>query len=139
VEYNNDNNNTELMEMTDRRTEKTTDSKYIQQHLANERTFLAWIRTGIAMIGLGFLAAGIVFKATPYSLLSHTIAFIVGIGSVLHGCFIITFATRDYFTKQEGINTETFRSPKKMIFFFFAALTFVNVFLLILVVLLLLF
>ncbi len=125
--------------MTDRRTEKTTDSKYIQQHLANERTFLAWIRTGIAMIGLGFLAAGVVFKAAPYSLLSHTIAFIVGIGSVLLGCFIIMFATRDYFTKQEGINTETFRSPKKMIFFFFATLTFVNVFLLILVVLLLLF
>ena len=24
---------------------QTKDSKYIQQHLANERTYLAWIRT----------------------------------------------------------------------------------------------
>ncbi|MDF2857771.1 MAG: hypothetical protein K0Q87_3622 [Neobacillus sp.] len=33
----------------------TLDSRYIQQHLANERTFLAWIRTAIAIIGVGFL------------------------------------------------------------------------------------
>ncbi len=26
-------------------------------HLANERTFLAWIRTGIALIGFGFVIA----------------------------------------------------------------------------------
>ncbi|MEM3759375.1 MAG: DUF202 domain-containing protein, partial [Saccharolobus sp.] len=26
-------------------------------HFANERTFLAWIRTGIALIGFGFVIA----------------------------------------------------------------------------------
>jgi putative membrane protein len=26
----------------------------VQQHLANERTYLAWIRTAITVIGLGF-------------------------------------------------------------------------------------
>jgi uncharacterized membrane protein YidH (DUF202 family) len=28
-----------------------------QQHLANERTFLSWLRTSIALIGLGFIVA----------------------------------------------------------------------------------
>jgi putative membrane protein len=28
-----------------------------QQHLANERTFLSWLRTYIALIGLGFIVA----------------------------------------------------------------------------------
>ncbi|MGD6932567.1 DUF202 domain-containing protein, partial [Bacillus thuringiensis] len=28
---------------------ETVDSKYIQQHLANERTYLAWLRTAIAI------------------------------------------------------------------------------------------
>jgi putative membrane protein len=30
---------------------------HISDHLANERTFLAWIRTSIAVIGLGFVVA----------------------------------------------------------------------------------
>ena len=29
----------------------------VNEHLANERTFLAWIRTSIAIIGLGFVMA----------------------------------------------------------------------------------
>ncbi|WP_430793738.1 DUF202 domain-containing protein [Bacillus cereus] len=28
---------------------ETVDSKYIQQHLANERTYLAWLRTAITI------------------------------------------------------------------------------------------
>src|SRR5207245_6322557 len=30
-------------------------SKKVTDHLANERTFLAWIRTGLAIIGFGFI------------------------------------------------------------------------------------
>ncbi|MDF9760288.1 hypothetical protein OKW24_002061 [Peribacillus simplex] len=33
--------------------------KYAQQHLANERTFLAWIRTVIAIVGVGFLTTSL--------------------------------------------------------------------------------
>jgi putative membrane protein len=33
------------------------DNETIREHLANERTFLAWTRTALAMIGLGFIVA----------------------------------------------------------------------------------
>ena len=33
--------------------EKNNQLLYTQQHLANERTYLAWIRTAIAIIGIG--------------------------------------------------------------------------------------
>jgi hypothetical protein len=33
------------------------DSSHLQQHLANQRTFLAWLRTCVALIGLGFVVA----------------------------------------------------------------------------------
>jgi putative membrane protein len=32
-------------------------NRHTSDHLANERTFLAWIRTSIAVIGLGFVVA----------------------------------------------------------------------------------
>ncbi|WP_246628995.1 YidH family protein [Mesobacillus maritimus] len=37
----------------------SVESKYIQQHLANERTFLAWVRTAIAIMGVGFLVTNL--------------------------------------------------------------------------------
>lgn len=34
-----------------------TQTEHVSEHLANERTFLAWVRTSIAIIGLGFVMA----------------------------------------------------------------------------------
>jgi putative membrane protein len=33
------------------------DASRIQQYLANQRTFLAWLRTSVALIGLGFVVS----------------------------------------------------------------------------------
>jgi putative membrane protein len=118
---------------------KQIDFKYVQQHLANERTFLAWVRTAITVIGLGFLAAGVVFRTTTFEHIGHTVAAIVGIGSVLSGGVMITFATIDYKKKQKGINEETFRSPTGIIWLVLACLGIIQVFLIILVVVLLLY
>lgn len=35
----------------------TERTDHVSEHLANERTFLAWVRTAIAIIGLGFVMA----------------------------------------------------------------------------------
>lgn len=120
-------------------TNQTKDSKYIQQHLANERTFLAWVRTGIAIVGLGFLAAGVVFRSTPYDHMGHTIALIVGVGSVIIGGLVVALATRDYFAKREGINNEAFRASSLTIWIVFLSLGLIDLSLVILVLVLLLF
>ncbi|MBL7696886.1 MAG: DUF202 domain-containing protein [Chitinophagaceae bacterium] len=36
-------------------TENSSEFELTRDHLANERTFLAWIRTSLAIIGLGFV------------------------------------------------------------------------------------
>ncbi len=36
---------------------KVPDDKQATEHLANERTFLAWVRTSIAVLSLGFVVA----------------------------------------------------------------------------------
>ncbi|MFC4766344.1 YidH family protein [Effusibacillus consociatus] len=117
--------------------EKTVDSKYVQQHLANERTFLAWIRTSITIVGLGFLAAGVVFRSTPYTHLANTISAVVGIGSVILGSLVFAFATKDYYEKRKGINTETFRAPSKIVSFIFVSLMLINTCLILVVAVLL--
>ncbi|UQZ33428.1 hypothetical protein C2I18_07575 [Paenibacillus sp. PK3_47] len=119
--------------------QKHNDYKYVQQHLANERTFLAWIRTSITIIGLGFLAAGVVFRTATFEHYGHTIAALVGIGAVIIGCIIIYMATVNYRKKQRGINQETFQSPKTIIWFTAVGMALISFFLLILVVLLLLY
>ncbi|MEI4832143.1 DUF202 domain-containing protein [Bacillus sp. FJAT-53711] len=95
---------------------ETIDSKYIQQHLANERTYLAWIRTAIAICGLGFLVANLHHairgELTP---LYNEFATGIGLGSILFGVIIIIFATINYLDKRKGINSQTFRAPRALI------------------------
>jgi putative membrane protein len=67
-----------LSERTDDRNEVAQVN--VRAHLANERTYLAWLRTGIATIGLGFVVAK--FGLTANTLFFSTITgiLIVAIG-----------------------------------------------------------
>jgi putative membrane protein len=105
----------------------SNDSKFIQQHLANERTFLAWVRTSLTIIGIGFLAAGLVFRSSPYNHLAHWLTSIVGFGAVILGICILTLATRDFFIKQKGINSDRFQSPTTLIWIIFVSLVIIGV------------
>lgn len=90
--------------------ETTKDSKYIQQHLVNERTFLAWLRTAISIIGVGFLVTNLHFtmRAT-LSPLGDQLATIIGILCVGVGIVTIIVSAVAYVRKIEAINSQTFR------------------------------
>jgi putative membrane protein len=115
---------------------KTIDSNYIQQHLANERTFLAWIRTGITIVGLGFLTAGVVIQTTPSPNWVHIFAAFVAIGSVILGITLMGLSTRNYLIKQDMINNSTFRASSMSVWFLFSFLTLIDIILIFLVIIL---
>lgn len=93
--------------------QQTVDSKYIQQHLANERTYLAWIRTAIAIIGVGFLVTNLHFTMkTSLSPAGDILANGIGFISVGLGILTIILATVTYLRKVEAINNQTFRTSK---------------------------
>jgi putative membrane protein len=114
--------------------EKSIDSKYIQQHLANERTFLAWIRTGITISGLGFISIGVVFRSTMFEAVARSVAAAFGIGAVLLGILIMIVAAADYFHKRTGINQETFRAPRLIIWLLLLGLGLIELFLLTMII-----
>lgn len=117
--------------------DQENEAAYIQQHLANERTYLAWIRTAIALVGLGFLAAGLVFRDNRYSGVGHITAAVAGILSVLLGGGVVAGATIDYLRKREGINKGQFVSASLLIRVLFISLSVIEMLLIVLVILML--
>ncbi|RIW34731.1 DUF202 domain-containing protein [Bacillus salacetis] len=96
--------------------EGTTDSKYIQQHLASERTFLAWIRTAIAIIGVGFLVTNLHFTMqASLSPIGDALANIIGLSSVGLGILTIVMALISYMRKIDAINNQSFRTSRATI------------------------
>ncbi|WP_371878458.1 YidH family protein [Geobacillus proteiniphilus] len=94
----------------------TEDSKYIQQHLANERTFLAWIRTSIAVIGIAFLMINLHEKTTASALSTFLVQLIGALAVVISVCTIV-FSTISYVMKTKQINEQTFRPSRPLIWF----------------------
>lgn len=93
--------------------EKTVDSQYIQQHLANERTFLVWIRTAITVIGIGFLVTNFhYYRSENLSGAEHQLITAIGILSIIFGIATILVGTRSYLKKVHTINSQQFKSTK---------------------------
>ena len=84
-------------------------SERLQQYLANQRTFLSWVRTSIALIGLGFaierfsiflqqfrLIADPNLTGNATSTTSYEYSALVGIGMIVVGTGLIVYALRNY-------------------------------------------
>jgi putative membrane protein len=63
----------------------------LNDELANDRTYLAWLRTGIALFGLGFVVAKIAYliNSDPEGLSDRDFYTIVGVLIVLSGAVIV--------------------------------------------------
>lgn len=68
-------------------------------HLANERTFLAWLRTGLSMIAVGMAAAGFfpidLVPGFPYIRLFAIVLAIAGTAAVMFGAQRYVVAHRE--------------------------------------------
>ena len=74
-------------------------------HLANERTFLAWFRTGITLVALGLAAAQFLGSDTPDGPpLVHVLATLV----IVTGGFVVAVGMTRYRESRRRIDAEEF-------------------------------
>lgn len=94
----------------------TNQLKYAQQHLANERTYLAWLRTAISVVGVGFLATSLHFTVGqvrhPFI---DLLSVLLGITAGVLGIVIIILTTRTYHEKRKQIEAEQFMPTNRYI------------------------
>ena len=91
-------------------------SERLQQYLANQRTFLSWVRTSIALIGLGFaierfsiflqqfrLIADPDTTANAASATPHEYSALIGIVMIVVGTCLIVYALKNYLDSNKTI------------------------------------
>jgi putative membrane protein len=86
-------------------------SKKVTDHLANERTFLAWIRTGLATIAFGFVVErfGLTTTGNTTVIPSHLSSFF-GVCLTVLGVIMMIVALLEFLHNRRSINAERFHS-----------------------------
>ena len=99
------------------------------EHLANERTFLAWVRTTVALISLGFVLA----RLGPWLTETRTNAprFIsriwpVGIGLVIFGALLTLLAAWRYDAVNREIEAGRVKTDRALVWAVTVAITLVS-------------
>jgi putative membrane protein len=90
----------------------------LREHLANERTFLAWVRTSIALVGLGFVIVKFALFLKEIAVLfqdekipaSEGFSAIIGVIIVAFGVALYPFAFFQYKKVEKQINSQSYKS-----------------------------
>ena len=103
-------------------------SERSQQYLANQRTFLSWVRTSIALIGLGFAIERFSIFLQQFRLIADPdtagnvassatadeYSALVGIGMIVVGTGIVVYALKNYLDSNKTIASGKY-TPKNTI------------------------
>lgn len=86
----------------------------VRDHLANKRTMLAWARTGIAVIALGFVVArfGLLLRELRLALPRHLpegVSTVFGTALVVIGGILVLLASVDYLRTGQAIDQHEYR------------------------------
>lgn len=84
--------------------------KFAQQHLANERTYLAWVRTAINVTGIGFVIVSFHLTIGESQRVIDFLAVLLTVLSSAAGFGVIINGTVQYYRKRKQIQAQHFHS-----------------------------
>ena len=77
----------------------------VREHLANERTLLAWVRTGVSLISFG-----LVIERLGTEVSSSATSGMFGVALALLGCLALIMGTAHFLRSRRGIESGQFVS-----------------------------
>jgi putative membrane protein len=89
----------------------------VREHLANERTYLAWMRTAIALIGFGVVIVHLHHFFPPQV---HPLEYAWKLALVFSMISLVTvlLSTQHYFAIRQAINSDGYESSSRWVFLF---------------------
>lgn len=115
-----------MEELKDNNAPKTNEiikNQNVREHLANERTLLAWIRTSIGIMAFGFVVVKFSLFVKQISLLlgkdatipQHGYSSVIGIFLVAVGAIILILAYIKYHRTEKQMDNESFKPTSTLI------------------------
>jgi len=87
----------------------------IRDHLANERTYLSWIRSAIALMGFGVLIVRIRLLRPPLAPQPPGNGWRLGLAFAIVGLLTVLLSTQHYFAIRDHIEEDTYESPDRWV------------------------
>lgn len=86
------------------------DDTVIREHLANERTLLSWVRTGVGLISIGLVVerAGALVDAAPARVASTSASELFGLALALLGVLTLVIGTVQFLRTRRRISAGEF-------------------------------
>jgi putative membrane protein len=106
----------------DRETPKTYNSSRIRDHLANERTYLAWMRTAIALMGFGVVILRL-RAFHPPMLPRPGYGWKLGLLLSVVGLVTVLLSTGHYFFVRRDIEEDSYEPPDRWVILFSLTVT----------------
>jgi len=86
------------------------DDTVVREHLANERTLLSWVRTGVGLISIGLVVerAGALVDAAPVRVGSTSASELFGLALALLGVLTLVIGTAQFLRTRRRISAGEF-------------------------------
>jgi len=87
----------------------------VRDHLANERTYLAWMRTAIALMGFGVLIVRLRILRPPLAPQPPGTGWKLGLAFSVVGLLTVLLSTQHYFAIRNDIEEDTYGPPDRWV------------------------